>query len=135
MDDKERQKIERLAEDFANLQQAMAHIGQELERLLADRPSAKAVPDEAHARARRNVCLFCGKKIEGGRISRGLHQKCYSFVNRQIREKKVTEEELMSQGKMLPAQPGGRRSAVDGAKILAEMKEASRKKAKRKRTT
>jgi hypothetical protein len=56
------------------------------------------------------VCLYCEQPITEGKITRGVHYSCYVRVKRLINEGKITDQKLVTDGRILPPSPGGRKS-------------------------
>lgn len=55
------------------------------------------------------LCVACMKPLGDGRIKRGCHESCYVATRRQIERGVWTMEERLAEGKILEADPGGRK--------------------------
>lgn len=58
--------------------------------------------------ASEQLCCACMKPRGDGRIIRGNHERCYRATMRYIERGIWTEAERISEGKLLPADEGGR---------------------------
>jgi hypothetical protein len=59
------------------------------------------------------VCLWCDKRKKKERLVRGCHERCYRFLDRQIKANRATENQLIFSGALLPAGKGGRATSQD----------------------
>jgi protein-arginine kinase activator protein McsA len=67
-------------------------------------------------------CLGCQRQFEAGeKTCRGQCKTCYPNTARKIRDGKVNENQLIREGKLLPAGTGGRKPTNDYTRELAEM--------------
>lgn len=75
------------------------------------------------------VCVCCDEPLEAGeRTYRGAHERCYKKVTRAISAGKITDDEAVNEGLLLPREKGGRRYAAEDP--LATM--IARKRARKK---
>ena len=97
-------KILSLLEDAANQLEAA--------RALVDAEDVKP-PREALELAEKGVCLSCLKKYsdKNEKIVRGLHASCWHVISKALKRNELSELKLIRGGKLLPAQPGGRKAA------------------------
>lgn len=58
-----------------------------------------------------NLCCACMQPHDGTRIIRGNHERCYRATMRAIEAGKTTDEERVAEGKLLEADPGGRKAS------------------------
>ena len=84
------------------------------------------IPDSAMQRRQRlqaaGCCTGCERKLAANASTRrGLCSACYQAAVRAIAAKKVSANQLMREGKMLPASKGGRPSNNQFTKSLSEL--------------
>lgn len=61
---------------------------------------------------KKHCCLGCEKQLtEEDRVRRGLCDTCYQGMKNAVNKQRVTERELMRDGKLLAPKPGGRKPA------------------------
>lgn len=66
-------------------------------------------------------CLGCEEVLrKGERVRRGLCPSCYQAARRTIKARRVSEGQLIREGKMLEAKEGGRPTENKFVKELAE---------------
>lgn len=69
------------------------------------------------------LCCGCLEPIEpDDTVRRGMHKACHQATMTGIRRGIITEAKRMSEGKMLPAETGGRKPTNPVAKELAGVK-------------
>lgn len=65
-------------------------------------------------------CLGCEEKLQPGEQHKcGLHPTCYQAARRAINAKRVTRNQLIRDGKMLPPASGGRKPSNKFTRELA----------------
>lgn len=76
-------------------------------RLVSVRRAAK---ERIERCAKEGRCVACLEKTHPNeRTIRGMHMRCYFATGRAIKSGRTTEAERIQEGKMLEAQPGGRK--------------------------
>ena len=58
---------------------------------------------------REGLCCACMEPLDDTRTIRGCHERCRQAAARLIERGVVTEEQLIADGELLPADTGGRR--------------------------
>lgn len=70
------------------------------------------------------VCHWCKeKKIKGETIIRGIHERCYKIMKRSIQAGQLNEEFVITQGRIAPKKPSGRKVESDVLTHLIEENE------------
>jgi|TARA_Y100000310_G_scaffold258715_1_gene267203 hypothetical protein len=54
------------------------------------------------------LCVACLKELDTGRTIRGCHERCARATTRAIEAGHFTEEQRIAEGKLCPAETGGR---------------------------
>lgn len=84
------------------------------------------VTEEVHRRINEmsgQKCLGCEREFDADeRTVRGCCLACYAAINRAIRSGRVTEKDMMKEGRILAAGPGGRKPVNPMSKELAGLK-------------
>ena len=70
----------------------------------------KAMQRIAEAEAK-HLCVACLQPLDGTRVVRGCHERCYRATLRAIESGKTTEADRMKEGKLLEADEGGRKAS------------------------
>lgn len=78
-------------------------------------PAAGRTKEKAQELGRQYVCLGCEKKVDPAeeQYRRGLCEACYSEVDRLKNKGRLTYDELVEAGLMLPGKRGGRPRSAD----------------------
>lgn len=53
------------------------------------------------------LCVACLKQLDGSRVVRGCHERCYRATERAIKRGETSESERIAEGKLLPSKNGG----------------------------
>jgi hypothetical protein len=53
------------------------------------------------------LCVACMEKLDGSRVVRGCHERCYRATERAIKRGETSEKERVGEGKLLPSKSGG----------------------------
>lgn len=69
---------------------------------------------------REHLCLACLEPLGDQAPIRGCHPKCHRATLRAIADRKCTEAERMTEGKLLPATKGGRKPSNPVTKEMAK---------------
>ena len=69
----------------------------------------KAAVERLSAAEKDGLCVACMKPLDSTRTVRGCHERCLKATTRAIAQGLCTEEQRISEGKLLTADPGGRR--------------------------
>jgi hypothetical protein len=64
---------------------------------------------EAIKKAEQGICIFCDKPLDGPRGSRGLHQRCYRKLDRDLPSKDMDWDDAVEAGLCLPLGKVGRK--------------------------
>ena len=82
-----------------------------------------AVPESIEQEEKAGICHACKQpRRPGETISRGLHERCYKRIKRAMQSGSVNEAYLISQGRIAPRKPSGRKLGDDElAKVIAQL--------------
>ena len=70
------------------------------------------------------ICHWCKeKRIKGETITRGIHERCYKIMKRSIAAGQLNEDFVITQGRIAPRKPSGRKVESDVLTHLIEENE------------
>ena len=89
-------------------------------------PRRIRIPQEAKERRDRLVagrrCVGCERELVlTKKVQRGLCPTCYSATRKAVRNRRITDEELLRRGRILPPAAGGPKPHNEFTRELSEM--------------